>query len=161
VRKKGDKRKEGMSILASTTIESTTPFIHPILLANRLWVPVPDELGAAGFGDESNLNLSEYALPFHACLFFIKRLSRTARFSHRMNSYSLKHSVEQWTRDQLGKHTHISNGIFIVAANYCGVKWRRIGDTPNAYFKLNSPSIPLSSLSDIEIALLKQVGRLR
>ncbi len=149
-----------MNLLASTTSDSSGIFIHPILLPNRVWIPVPDKLGAAGFGAERDFNLGEYVLSFHACSYFIERLNRSAYFNTRTNSYGWKHEVEAWLRDQTGQRVHIPNGIFIAAANYCGIRWRRIGSTPNVSFNLKMPHGSLLPLSEIELLLLEQARRL-
>lgn len=51
------------------------------------------------------------------------------------SSYGLKHKVEMWAEDT----SYVSNGAFIKAAVDLGYKYRRIRDTPNAFFNMSFP----------------------
>ncbi len=149
-----------MIVDASTTEEAPISFVHPLLLANRTWVPISIQLGVAGFGDGSEFELADYIYSFHASLFFMRRLVVTRGVCIRANSYNWKHETEHWLREQTGKHFPIPNGIFIIAASYCGVKWRRAKGTPNCFFNLKMPRGSLPPLTQDEIALLGQARRL-
>jgi hypothetical protein len=44
-----------------------------------------------------------------------------------LSSYDCKHLVEKWYKKENSKHKYISNGAFIVAIIYSGIKYKHYG----------------------------------
>lgn len=69
----------------------------------------------------------------------------TVTMRPRMDSYWLKHVVEDWTRGQNLDYVYIANGAFIEAARREGYRLRRAGDgVPSAIFNMRRvvPAVP-------------------
>lgn len=69
---------------------------------------------------------------FWASVAFISTLLRTRTTNLGTDSYALKHAVERWTEHSV----YISNGVFIAAASYSGLRVERGGI--NAFFNISS-----------------------
>ncbi len=107
----------------------------------------------------TNDRLRRYRSGFAASIFFINRLLPAKRIhtAHSLNSYGLKHDVERWTGDM---YICVPNGIFILAAVVCKLKYRRCKpgshvESPNAVFNLYGIPDMLPPLTEWERALIK------
>ncbi len=70
------------------------------------------------------------------CMWLELFATRTKTVRTRASSYTLKHYVESWCRDE-GRPMYISNGAFIVAAARSGYEARRAAyGSPNLLFRM-------------------------
>jgi hypothetical protein len=96
------------------------------------------DVGDGGVGEEDKrFNRDEVAT---VLLFLaggpVQELSHIPRKLHE-TSYTWKHRAEDWGR-LLGFSPYVSNGAFIVAANWVGIPSRRIHNSPNVSYALKS-----------------------
>jgi hypothetical protein len=97
------------------------------------------EVGDNGVGDATHehFNRAEVAT---VLLFLaggpVQALQHVPRKLHE-SSYTWKHRAEHWGR-VLGFSPYVSNGAFIVAADWVGIPSRRIPNSPNVLYALKS-----------------------
>jgi len=73
---------------------------------------------------------------------WLELVKRTKNVNTRAgSSYHLKHVVERYWGSEVGGRAYVMNGVFIAAALAKGFKFKRTGNSPNAYFNISKKSV--------------------
>jgi hypothetical protein len=67
-------------------------------------------------------------------MMYLDGLQRIPHVSKKAHSYSLKHRVEAYAEQIIGKHIYISEGSAILAAIILGIPMKQVRDSHGAYF---------------------------
>ncbi|HEY4215009.1 MAG TPA: hypothetical protein VGM84_26265 [Steroidobacteraceae bacterium] len=97
------------------------------------------QVGDGGVGDHSHQHFNREEVATVLLFLAAGPVKELRNIPHKLHetSYTWKHRAERWGR-VLGLPPYVSNGAFIIAADWLGVPSRRSPNSPNVFYALRS-----------------------